>query len=271
MLVRSIYLDEAGISRFSEEPVLSVAGVILHTDTQWRPLHEYFKDLVNHFIPEEFREGHAFHTFQIWHRSGIYDKKRFGIDTTALLHAICDAIPKFQLPVVWGTMRKSYARAALEEDREVVSEKSLLNTAFMCAFSDAVFRADLWMKQYGGEELANLVMENNDQLRKFAKATFKHMKSGFLDELVKATPDFGFPTEHVRLNRIIDAPSFMEKDDAPPLQLADFCAYMVKRYFAEKGDVTEYVAKMMASMMYGFNQEKLAAMLAEIPKGDAST
>ena len=37
-LVRFIYVDEAGISK--HEPIAVVTGVIVHADTQWRPVAE---------------------------------------------------------------------------------------------------------------------------------------------------------------------------------------------------------------------------------------
>jgi hypothetical protein len=37
-LARNAYVDDAGIANQKHEPIVVVAGVILHVDTQWRPL-----------------------------------------------------------------------------------------------------------------------------------------------------------------------------------------------------------------------------------------
>ncbi len=53
--MRVVYLDESGISR--REPVLVVAAIIAHGDTQVIPVEDHLERLVQKHIPEENREG----------------------------------------------------------------------------------------------------------------------------------------------------------------------------------------------------------------------
>jgi hypothetical protein len=255
--MRSIYLDEAGISRHSHEPVVTVAGVILHTDKQWRALREHFTSLIEEFIPEEHRDGFVFHTHEIWHGAGIFDPKRYTKDRRELLRALSETLTKFQLPVAWGAAKRSQIERIAGEELNIRNrDKLVTEVAFMTAFSTAAYRADIWMKEYAKDECANLIVENNNELRRYARATFKSMKDGTILESFPQTADSESDlagwAEHLTLVRLIDVPSFMEKRDSPPLQLADFCAYMLKRYWGRgKSDVDEYMPNIMAGMMYG--------------------
>jgi hypothetical protein len=61
----------------------------------------------------------------------------------------------------------------------------------------------------------------------------------------------------------------MDKEDAPPLQLADTCAFFIKRYFGGT-DVAEYMKSLMPSMLWAFNQDELLK-LAEKLRADAAS
>jgi len=263
ILARSAYLDEAGIGNPKHESVVVVAGIIVHTDGQWRELHEHFSTLVERYVPEERREGFIFHAKDIWHGEGVFDRKTWqGGDRREILHALCDTVSKFDLPIVWGHSHRERVMKVLAEDRQTVDSMSVTRVCFMSSFAECALCAERWMKKYGGTELLNLIVETNDQLKKFTKGTFRELRKkseeGTLSKLVPELP----------ITRIIDAPGFMDKEDAPPLQLADTCAFLLKRYWGGKKDVGDYIAKLMPSMMYAFDQDKLAALVARLKSED---
>ncbi len=261
-MARNAYLDEAGISHPSQEPHLVVAGVILHVDTQWRALHEHFQGLIQEFVPPEHQEGFIFHAKDIWHGEGaVFDRakwiERWGTrDRRDVLHALCDTVIKFSLPIAWGDISRQSVADALKEERDSFDSNSVTRVAFMCAFADCAIRAEQWMKKYGAAECLSLVIESNDQLKKFATGTYRELRKDpcALQRYIDFQP----------IRHIIDAPSFMEKQDAPPLQLADTCAFILKRYWGGRGDVVEFVVKLLPSMFYAFDQGKLAALEARL-------
>lgn len=250
-MARIAYIDEAGIANPQHEPTVVVAGIIMHVDTEWRPLHDHFNGLVERFVPEGKREGFVFHAKDIWHGEGeVFDRELWkNRDRRDVLRAICETVTKFKLPIVWGHSNRAAVADVLKEEPGFQDSKVITRVAFMSAFADCAIRAELWMKKYGSNELMNLVIENNNQLRKFAKGTYRELrKNPQLTRLVGPL---------LPIQRIIDAPSFMDKEDAPPLQLADTCAFLIKRYFGSRNDVAEYMHKLLPSMLYAFDQGEL--------------
>lgn len=248
-LVRFAYLDEAGISSFKHEPVAVVAGVIVHADRQWRSLYEHFEDLQNRFVPEENRDGFVFHAKDIWHGNGVFDRDKWKGDRREVLRELCNTVRKFQLPVIYGLSHKPKVLDALSNVDEHSQEVTWVS--YMAAFADCAISAEKWMRKYAEHEVISLILENNAQLKKYAHALHK--------ELIKKSPiaELCYVKE-IPFTKIIDAPSFMEKDDAPPLQLADLCAFLIKRWASGKQDVTEYI-NILAPSMYEI-MERLSAL-----------
>src|ERR1700733_11217049 len=59
-LVRIIYSDEAGIS--ANEPVSVVVSLVVHADTQWKPVVGQMVQLMRQYVPQEYWPTFALHT-----------------------------------------------------------------------------------------------------------------------------------------------------------------------------------------------------------------
>ncbi len=256
ILARNAYIDEAGIANQQQEPIVVVAGVIVHADTQWRPLHEHFLSLMQQFVPVSQQEGFVFHAKDIWHGSGkIFAREKWeGRDRRDVLRALVSTISKFQLPVVWGAASRENVAKALNNNG-ITNPNAVTQVAFMCAFAECASCADTWMKRNGKKECLSLVIENNNELRRITKQTYReirHPTNRLILSRLGISP----------IERIIDAPSFMEKEDAPPLQLADVCAFLIKRLLV-KNDVSEYLTDLIPPMILGEgDRESLFAKIA---------
>src|SRR6266446_5100635 len=73
-LVRLAFLDEAGRSR--HEPLIVVAGILMHGDRTYRKLVARFDEIAATFLPEADRKGFVFHAKDIFHGAGKYFKDR---------------------------------------------------------------------------------------------------------------------------------------------------------------------------------------------------
>jgi hypothetical protein len=73
--VRLVYLDEAGISNPREEPILVVAGIIVHGDDQWKNLEQEILSLRGEYIPEQFREGFVFHATELFSGGKFFNRE----------------------------------------------------------------------------------------------------------------------------------------------------------------------------------------------------
>lgn len=105
-LVRLVYLDESGIS--VHEPILVVAGVFIHADTQWVPVGRHVSSLVEKYVPAHQREGFIFHASQMYHGSGpVFDRNKYPVEKSReALHELLAIPAKFGLPVSFGFLDK---------------------------------------------------------------------------------------------------------------------------------------------------------------------
>lgn len=236
-LVRFAYLDEAGISNQRTEPSVVIAGVIVHADSQWRILHEHFKSLREKF---SIQDNCIFHAKDIWQGNAFFERSIWSFDRRKeLLRELCLTINKFQLPVVYGHSHKENVEQIIDMGK--ASAKDVLNVAYMASLAECALSADKWMNKYTKGEVITLVIENNNELQKYAKAAYRQLK---LPEFQKLIPGINGEA----YTSIIDAPSFMDKEDAPPLQLADLCAFVIRRFLSGKDDMMEYMRILLPSM-----------------------
>jgi hypothetical protein len=253
--MRSAYLDEAGIANPQQEPFVVVAGVILHIDKQWRALHAHFDKLIEKFVPEHQRDGFIFHAQEIWHGTKTFDRKTYQGDRKEVLKALCQTITEFQLPIVFGIADRRAIAKFVKDEPGGKDPKTHTFTGFMAAFGEAAIRSDVWMRLYADpSECLSLVMENNNELKKYAKAVFR--------ELRRKTPHPVLAkVRQLPITRIVDAPSFMDKSEAPPLQLADLCAFILKRWVMGKADIHPYLDIISVSLLSVFGNAAMRDIL----------
>jgi len=98
------------------------------------------------------------------------------------------------------------------------------------AAAQCVAWADKWVARFcPANEVAQVIAEDRDKVKKVLKTGILIMTDKKLIELMEGSPIDGLP-----LTRIIDTISFHEKQYAPILQLADLCAFVLRRGLAEK-------------------------------------
>jgi hypothetical protein len=104
--VRIAFLDESGRSR--QEPIIVVGGVVVHGDRTYRRLEEHLRQIVETFIPPADWDDFVFHTKDLFHGNGYFDKKVWPREKRLSILTELAAIPrKFELPVVFGHLDKS--------------------------------------------------------------------------------------------------------------------------------------------------------------------
>jgi hypothetical protein len=255
--LRSVYVDEAGISNNGHERTVVVAGVILYPDMQWRALEAHFQELKVQFVPLDKREDFVFHAKDIWHGEGkVFGRDVYVGDRREVLRALCSTITKFELGVVYGHVSKQVIADSLDAASLPISPKTVVQICYMAALADALGRANAWVGRYAKDEFVSVVIENNNELKRFGQRMFKELRSNTLSpEIRKVMPQLPFP-------HIMDVPSFMFKEDAPVLQLADFCAFILRRFLDGHEDAAEYLRPLMPLMMASVYSEADFAELA---------
>jgi hypothetical protein len=227
--MRMIFLDAAGLSSAVEEPFIVVAGVIIHPDLQWKAIRAHLSDLAEAFIPREHRDGFVFHSTDLFSGNGIFkDREKF---TPELRWQILDelaAVPhRFDLPIVWGTV----PRRELEAPGRLPAPSGLSPVVHgqMIAFTVAAAAAERWMQEVADpEEVAQMIMEDDHQSRGFLKITQRYLSDPQYYQRFRAEHDA------FKLSRIIYPIHFEQKTDSSALQIADLCAFALKRWRMKK-------------------------------------
>lgn len=244
-IVRIAYLDEAGISNPAQEPYLVVAGVLIDADKGWPHIQRDLEYLAEEYgLPDICH----FHAKDIFHGTGIFDRKdpEWPNERRRKLLLELASLPKSAgLPVVMGYIHwPTYALAAKthfeklsrEVGREIKCKPSGLRmSAHVEAFVRAAKTIDLWVAKNAPTEQVMLIAENNDSARK----SLKLVQAIYRDRDYRANIDF-IMTKSFKSRHIIEALHFAEKHESPLMQLADVCAFVIKRHLQRRSDVREF-------------------------------
>lgn len=227
--VRVVYMDEAGISK--KEPWVVVAGVVVHGDTQWKPLERELDRIVQEEIPEPMQDGFILHATDLFHGSGATPRgeewpqaRRWGI-----LDRIV-ALPKqFKLPLVFGCIE----RAKFPKRPETLAETAEFSpddaafAAFHVAFGVCTLGAERWMRDNTEDEIAQLIAENNDRVKRAAKGSHAFFRNrGQLEQSGILELD---NADVLPFERVIGTVHFALKREDRLLQVADACAFFMQR------------------------------------------
>jgi hypothetical protein len=95
--VRILYLDESGIGNIKSDPILVVAGVIIHADTQWGAIQGRLDDLLTEMTPMGAKKPSYFHAKDVYHGSGEFPRNTWEeIRRNSLLRAVGEIVDEFK-------------------------------------------------------------------------------------------------------------------------------------------------------------------------------
>jgi hypothetical protein len=240
--LRYIYVDEAGTSE--REPVTIVAGIIVEADTQFVPAEKELDALKKDYVPTSMQEKFISHATTIWGSQRIREAWQFE-ERLAYLLGIMSLPRRLGIPLSFGLVRRT-APMPPDFNLNLLSPAQFHHTL---AFSGAVSRADKYIRDYGRpEEVATLVVENIPEMHSFLRKIVNGLRSEPItlsdpDDFILTGAELGLGVllqEGVfGIERIRDGVHFQEKGESPFLQIADACAFGLRRYFAgqSSGDI----------------------------------
>jgi hypothetical protein len=224
--MRLLYLDEAGIS--ANESGLCVAGVLVHGDFQSPDIERKLEELTIRHIPESDRQGFVFHSTDIFHGSGYFDRKTWPqITRLQILNDLASIIEELHLPVVAGMYHKDTFGEGVPEVLNADHEQKRLLIQVASALDCAIW-AERWLGKYASTENAMIIAEDADRVKKLMKKSIRLFRS---PALLKA---WGIDFEGLPLKRILDTVHFAAKEECAALQLADLCAFTFGRAIKDK-------------------------------------
>ncbi len=225
--VRLVYIDETGLSKPSEEPFLVVSGVIVDADKRLGGLERHIASISDRYIPPNLRKGFVFHASELFNARGRTFKRDDPYFTLERRLEIADrlaAIPKrFHLPLTFGIVeRKNFPKTFNASD---FTTGGLTVAAHVTAFMSCAMQVERWMRRMAAQEVCLLIIEDNQQAKKLITDTQLAYQDRHLIAELSERERKNFP-----FRKIKEAHLFALKGQSKVLQLADFCAYVLKRH-----------------------------------------
>lgn len=232
--MRYIYVDEAGTSK--KEPVTVVVGIIVQADKAWRSVEREINAALS-LVPERHRSGFVFHAKSVWgdpaFREG-WSKE----DRLALIEHMASIPVRYGLSIALGTVRRD--SGGHETIKEYDINVSLEQWHHMLAFSSCLIRADTFLRERTEQEMGTVVVEDIPEMRTKLRQAFKVASLLTMPEHqvtfipTKRELETGIQTQtHVSgIENIQSSVHFVAKDNDPFLQVADACAFSLRRFFA---------------------------------------
>ncbi len=219
--VRIAYLDESGTGSIESDPFLVVAGVIVDADGFAAKLTKSLHEILHMATPPGIRVPRYLHAKDIWHGTKEYDKMRWPHDRRMqILKALSLCPVAHMATVVYGAVD----RAKLRQQNPGLTQRRQDEIAYAKAATLCIFQIERFMRERANEgEIASITFEAGPKGSRLVKEIANSMrfpKPGEFDNDVM---------QFLPLTRIIDNPNFQEKTDSSILQLADYCAFALKR------------------------------------------
>lgn len=250
-LVRIAFLDESGRER--RQPIIVVAGVIIHGDHSYRQIEEALRRLVRESVPAADQEGFVFHATDLFHGSGYFKREVWAKeDRHAILRNLAAFPVKFCLPIVFGHVAKEeYGQKPaivdhIEKQPERDRPNDLMVIEHMAAFARAVVAIERQMWRFPRDKICMLVAEDTDLVKPHIKAAHAFLRDPNQLGGAGYTEVEGLP-----LRKVVDTPHFAAKRDSSLLQLADLCAFLIMRRLNRKEDSQPFFEAIAPQLSWG--------------------
>jgi hypothetical protein len=227
--VRFVYVDEAGTS--AHEPIVVVAAVIAHADTQCEAVEARIAKVMEK-APKSFREKYPiFHAKTIWGSRDFRDEWDLAA-RKALLQEMMSIPREMKLAIAFGAERKA---------DPVPPDIANARRSVVChglAFQTCLALADGWIREFAASnEVGTVIAEDVPAYKDFLRFIAQQLKmKGFTLSGPNRRVGYnsGSAIEGVyKITKIRLPIHFVAKQDEPLLQIADACAFGLKRYFCE--------------------------------------
>jgi hypothetical protein len=213
-LVRVIYIDEAGSSM--EEPVFTWASTIVK-DSVWLKVERKANHIIETLVPEELRSDFQFHAYDIFSGNnnwGLWRNRNGKALRFEILKQFVRLIPKYRLPIT----ECSWLRGA---ERDPISAQIVEGMAF----SFCVDFVERWFVQHAKRDVGMLIADEQGKPQK---------EPMYKLEIRRSRKSLRLHGMLGKLKHIVDTIHFAGSQESIGLQLADACAFFIKRHHMAK-------------------------------------
>jgi hypothetical protein len=240
--VRVLYLDEAGIGNLKNDPILVVAGVLIHADTQWGNIARRLQSILDESTPKGAPVPKFLHAKDIFHGSGEYPRESW---SNVARHGLLDKIAKipaeFDVPIVWSAIdRREFAKEH-PNDPPQDQVRDCYTVATLCC----LMQTELYMRDLPNQgEVASVILEQNHELQRRLPEILEFIRNP--DDGIGLLPQW---KSVIPFAKIIDSPSSQPKTGSSILQLADFCSFAIKRFMQKSNGATRYSGPIASQLL----------------------
>jgi len=224
--VRIAHLDESGTGDPKREPFVVVAAVVIDGNKQWKALGQYLSDMAEQWVPKDKKpEFIAFHATELYAGGKIFERIDGDFEHWwPILDELVSIPEKFDLPVIFGYVPRRWFLPGGQQYKPDLSIEPLV-LAQMMAFTMCSIGIEHWMQRATApDEVAQMIMEHNDQTHKRIKETQRLIADPkYRTMLSPASREF------FNISRIMWPINFQQKTDSSILQVADACAWAIRR------------------------------------------
>ena len=253
--MRFVFTDEGGISR--DEPFAVVAGIFVHGDDQLVRLEEELDRLRRKHIPEAYRRDFVFHAKDIWSGKGKIFKNREEWPLhrrISMLRDLARVPRKLDIPVVYEAVERATFGPTEEQKQSGLkpTEFEIATALHSVAFCACTIRIEQFMRAKWPKEVAQVVAEDNDQVRTMLKGTHEIFR-----EPSKADGKL-VPNSVLPLRKIRGSVHFASKAESKPLQLADLCAFVIRGHLSRHPKNAPLYRRLKSKMLILPKEEEVA-------------
>lgn len=234
--MRYIFVDEAGTS--AHEPVTVVVGIIANADRHVMAAEQLVNEILGS-VPSRHKQNFTFHATKVFGHKP-YQADWLLNDRLHLLESMMAVPRRIGMAL---TASATWRNAVDHSDSATSLKLSQSQFEHVMTFSNCLTVADRNIRRHAHpSEVATVVAEDIPEMRKFLKVIPKMYRDHpfhFAPEHLRETPqdkEAGHCTQRgeMRIARIRNSVHFVEKAEDPLVQVADACAYGLRRYFAKE-------------------------------------
>ena len=237
--MRFIYLDEAGIS--GPEPVTVIAAIIVEADIQRAEVFRNMANIVRSRVLLEHRPTFIFHAKDIFGGGGVFDRKQFSLDNRLEIIAELAKIPKsLNVPICFSYRHRNFGKGQTSDIPKVEIDDYFIALVQVIAYANSYIRLNC------PNEVGVVVSENNNELRRRASRVNSFLANR---EMAAHAPES--LRQHLPVTNLVGPVYFAEKHEEPLLQIADTCAFIVRRFVSGQSNGE----KLMSALRDGHEQQ----------------
>jgi hypothetical protein len=238
--VRVVYMDGAGSGDEGLEPICVYAGVIVQPDEDWTDLEQTLKTIRDDEYQPRDSESFEFHACNLFEESkGNHPDRAY-----RTLMALLDVPRALELPIVCGAIDRRFTTEFMKGIKPFAAnpKKELNKTTRDFRWNDAIpafilcaQATELWFREFAANERCLLIADESDQptdrptIDKDTKIELRRIRN--------------HPPYKHSLDHIINTVYFGDSRFSLAIQLADACAFFIKRHLMGRTDSDLYFGK----------------------------